>query len=59
MEIEIRDDGPIPIHVMPRDGTDFMDHVESPLCWCNPDREMKPEYIRAIYIHKKAKDNLQ
>ena len=47
------------VHVMPMDGTDIRDHEDNRMCWCNPVREMKPEYKGPVYIHNKAKDNPQ
>jgi len=42
------------IHVMPEDGTDVRDHIESPSCWCNPkkDKELYPDG-NEVYVHEK------
>lgn len=47
-----------PIHVMPVDGSDLKDHEDHAMCWCNPVREMKPEYKAPVYIHNKALDKV-
>lgn len=43
--------GPAPVHVCPIE--DVRDHVESPDCWCRPERD---EVVPSLWIHRSAED---
>lgn len=48
-----------PVHVMPNDGVDIIEHETKASCPCNPKRVFEIDFKVPMYVHNMLKENPQ